>query len=109
MFGAEFGRKNLTLKEKLFIFFKRFYSSAHKLSPRMDGISVSQLSNLGASYLEVLIAFFHHFWDILEDDKLVSFNEFHENGVVAGELGASFIAFTPKGNGVLFQSRISLP
>lgn len=71
MLGAEYGRKYLTLKEKLFVFFKRFYSSSHKLSPRMDGILVNELSNLGASYLEVQFskeeireAFFHHFWDM---------------------------------------------
>lgn len=28
-------------------------------------------------------------------------NEFHENGVIAGELGASFIALIPKKDGAI--------
>ena len=47
------------------------------------------------------IDFFQHFWDLLEDDLFVFFNEFHDNGVIVGELGASFIELIPKEDGVV--------
>eukprot|EP00268_Persea_americana_P016124 TRINITY_DN17643_c0_g3_i2.p1 TRINITY_DN17643_c0_g3~~TRINITY_DN17643_c0_g3_i2.p1 ORF type:complete len:110 (+),score=10.27 TRINITY_DN17643_c0_g3_i2:482-811(+) len=43
--------------------------------------------------------FFQHFWDMLEADLLIFFNHFHENGVIAGELGATFISLIPKKDG----------
>ena len=39
--------------------------------------------------------FFQHFWDMLEADLLIFFNQFHENGAIAGELGATFISLIP--------------
>lgn len=42
------------------------------------------------------LAFFHCFWDMLEDDMVVFFNEIEENGVLVGELGACFIALILK-------------
>lgn len=42
------------------------------------------------------IVFFLYFWDILEDDLLVFFNEFHANGAIARESSASFITLIPK-------------
>ena len=46
------------------------------------------------------IAFFQHFWTLLEDEFQIFYNEFHENGVVSKELGASFISLIPKKEGV---------
>lgn len=42
------------------------------------------------------MVFFQQFWNMLEDDLYVFFNEFHSNGVLAKELGASFIALIPR-------------
>eukprot|EP00268_Persea_americana_P019576 TRINITY_DN20054_c2_g1_i1.p1 TRINITY_DN20054_c2_g1~~TRINITY_DN20054_c2_g1_i1.p1 ORF type:complete len:191 (+),score=19.31 TRINITY_DN20054_c2_g1_i1:624-1196(+) len=39
--------------------------------------------------------------DVLEDELLVFFNEFHANGVITGDLGASFIALIPKKEGAI--------
>ena len=47
------------------------------------------------------IVFFQHFWNLLEDELQIFFNEFHENGVVPKELGASFIALIPKKEGAI--------
>lgn len=40
--------------------------------------------------------FFQHFWALLEDDFFIFYNEFHDNGVLTGELGSSFIALIPQ-------------
>ena len=43
--------------------------------------------------------FFQHFLVILEDDLLAFFIEFHANGAITGEYGASFIVLIPKKDG----------
>ena len=48
------------------------------------------------------IAFFQHFWDLLEKDFLAFINEFHVNGVTLGELGASLLALIPKKDDAIY-------
>ena len=98
-----------------------YLGDGHRSRPRMDGVSLRQLSISSASSLEFHfkneeikgavfslggdhapgpdgfpIVFYQHFWDILEDDLLVFFKEFHNNGAITGELGASFTSLIPK-------------
>ena len=99
--GGRLWEEKSDIETEIVQFFHRLYSSDYKLSPRMDGISVSQLSTSTASSLEdqyseeeireamfgmggdrapglddFPIASFHYFWDKLEDKMLVFFNEF---------------------------------
>ena len=54
------------------------------------------------------IVFSQHFWDLLEDDFFIFCNEFHDNGALTGELGASFIALIPNKDGAMsFRSRLT--
>ena len=92
----------------------------------MDGVPIKQLSPSKASILEAQfskqeikeavfglsgdptlgrdgfpITFFQHFCNLLEEDLLAFFNEFHVNGVIPKELGGSFIVLIPKKDRVI--------
>ena len=122
--GGRLWEEKPDIENEIVHFFQTLYSSDYKLRPQMDGIFGSQFSTSTASSLEVqfskeeirqavfglggdrasgpdgfLIAFFHYFWDMLEDEMLACFNEFQEHGVMARELGVSFIALIPKKDG----------
>lgn len=106
------------------------YSSDNRSRPQMDGVSFRQLSHSHVSFLEghfkkekireaifglrndrapgpdgFPIAFFLHFWKLFEDDLLLFsflfFDEFHANGVLTCELGATFISLITKKDGVV--------
>ena len=118
--------KKVDIENEVVYFFQRLYTGFSSVRPWMDGILVRQLSASNASSLEANfskedikgavfgcggdcasgpdgfpIIFFQHFWDLLEDDLLIFFNEFHKNGVLIGELGATFVALIPKKDGAI--------
>lgn len=47
------------------------------------------------------IVFFPISWDLIQDEILQFFKEFHDNGQISGTVGASSIAFIPKKEGAL--------
>ena len=118
--------KREDIEKEIVHYFQHLYKGEQRFRPTMDGITFKKLSLSQASSLEerfskeeIRIAvfglagdrapgpdgypkiFFQHFWDLLEDDLVVFFNEFHSNGVITRELGASFIALIPKKHGAI--------
>lgn len=126
LFLLDIWESRVDIEREIVQFFQELYSVDNKSRPRMDRVSFHQLSQSKVSSFKnsftkdeirqavfgldgdrspgpdgFPIVFFQHFSDLLEDDLLVFFNEFHDNGVIVGELGAFFIALVPKKNGVV--------
>ena len=102
-------------REKLFTSSSSYIKELNRVRSKMDVISFRKLLTLSVSFLEshlskeenkeavfcssgdrargpdgFPIAFLKNFWDLVEEDLQVFFNESHINGVIIGELGATF-------------------
>ena len=112
--------KREDIEREVVHFFQQLYTGDKRSRAQMDDISFKNLFSslerhfckkeikeavfdLGSDHSSGLdyfhINFSQHFWDMIEDDLLVFFNELHESGVIVGELGASFISLIPKKDG----------
>ena len=107
--------------EEILLYFKKLYSSPLGESWRVEGIDWSPISEKSASKLDspfaekeifnvffqldrdkasgpdgFTIAMFQDCWDVIKDDLVRVFAEFHNSGIINQNTNASFIVLLPK-------------
>ncbi|RVW51835.1 putative ribonuclease H protein [Vitis vinifera] len=110
-----------SITEEILLYFKKLYSSPPGESWRVEGIDWSPISEESASRLDSLfseveiynvifqlnrdkasgpdgftIAMFQDCWDVIKDDLVRVFAEFHNSGIINQNTNASFIVLLPK-------------
>ncbi|KAJ9675680.1 hypothetical protein PVL29_024549 [Vitis rotundifolia] len=110
-----------SITEEILLYFKKLYSSPPGESWRVEGIDWSPISEESASRLDspfseeeifnaifqldrdkasrpdgFTIAVFQDCWDVIKDDLVRVFAEFHNSRIINQNTNASFIVFLPK-------------
>ena len=110
-----------SITEEILLYFKKLYLSPPGKSWRVEGINWSPISGESASRLDspfseeeiftaifqldrdkapgpdgFTIAVFQNFWDVIKEDLVRVFVEFHSSGIINQSTNASFIVLLPK-------------
>ncbi|RVW80728.1 putative mitochondrial protein [Vitis vinifera] len=91
-----------SITEEILLYFEKLYSSPPGESWRGEGLDWSPISEESASRDKVprpdgfTIAMFQDCWDVIKEDLVRVFAEFHKSGIINQSTNASFIVLLPK-------------
>ncbi|RVW74737.1 hypothetical protein CK203_047892 [Vitis vinifera] len=78
-----------SISEEIFLYFKKLYSSPPGESWRVEGIDCSPI-------LERVLLVLQDCWNVIKEDLVRLFAEFHNSGIINQSTNASFIVLLPK-------------
>ena len=110
-----------SILEEIKLHFRKLFSKPSGGSPRIEGLDCSPISAKSAEWLDhpfleeeihivvlhlnkekvpgpdgFTIGFYQECWEMIKDDLLRVFLEFHNNGIINQSMNATFIALVPK-------------
>lgn len=120
VFDGELVKGNANLREKALLYFHHLYTEEEGRRLKLDELPFKQLSadsrvNLEAPSMEEVwgcldecngdkapdpdgfnIKFYQEFWNVIKDDIMAVFNEFHRTGAFVHSIKSIFLVITPK-------------
>ncbi|RVW39059.1 Transposon TX1 uncharacterized 149 kDa protein [Vitis vinifera] len=81
-----------SIKEEILRYFEKLYTSPSGESWRVEGLDWNKAPGLDG----FTIAVFQDCWDVIKEDLVRVFDEFHKSGIINQSTNASFIVLLPK-------------